>query len=132
MRDIDVDTAVGTYWSLNRVGVFPEDIVAAWSQAAEAVWKDECHVTSRGGVTCADFLFNSGHVRMTVARCALRVAPLATGTSHFLTVVTFEIFGLNLGWALHTRTLDATWGEDWMNPTFGEQAVRKWENFERG
>jgi len=31
----------------------------------------------------------------------------------------------------HTRTLDATWGEGWMQPSFGSDAVRNWSDFER-
>jgi hypothetical protein len=40
-----------------------------------------------------------------------------------------ESFGLNLGWAMHTRTLDAIWPEGWMNPSFGEQALHYWSQF---
>ena len=57
-------------------------------------------------------------------------ATLTTGITHFLTVVSEESFGLNLGWALHTRTLDATWGEGWPNPSFGAEALRSWTSFQ--
>jgi hypothetical protein len=131
MPELDLDTAVATYWSDMRVGVTDADIVAAWTAAAGAVWKDELYVTESDGVTRASFLFNSGHVRMSVCECALLVAPVWGPTTNFLTVVVEESFGLNLGWALHTRTLDATWGAGWYNPSFGAEAVRSWTSFER-
>ena len=112
-----------------RVGVSDADIVAAWSAAAEAVWKDELYVAERDGVTCASFLANSGQMRMTVCECALLVGPVAGATTHFMTVVSEESFGLGLGWAMHTRTLDATWGDGWSNPYFGEAARHYWSQF---
>lgn len=121
-----LDAAVATYWSLMRVGVTGDDVVAAWTAAASAVWKDELYVD--GGR--ASFLANSGHARITVCECALLVAPPG-GTTHFLTAVLEESFGLNLGWALHTRTLDAAYGEGWPNPSFGGEAVRSWTSFNR-
>ncbi|HWK29985.1 MAG TPA: hypothetical protein VNS09_25675 [Solirubrobacter sp.] len=121
MPAIDLDAAIGTYWSEVRVGVTGADVAAAWSAAAQAVWKDEVHVDQRDGATRASFLANSGQARMTVCECALLVAP-----AQFLTVVLEQVLGLNLGWAIHTRTLDATWGEDWPNPSFGERALRDW------
>jgi hypothetical protein len=127
---IDLDAAVAVYWSSMRVGVSDADVVAAWSAAAEAVWKDELHVDRRDGATFADFLANSGHARMTVCRCALLVPPVWNETTYFLTVVLEESFGLSLGWAMHTRTLDTTWGEGWMNPSFGQQALHYWRDFE--
>jgi hypothetical protein len=71
MSAIDLDAAVATYWSSMRVGVSDADIVAAWSAAAGAVWKDELYVADRDGATCASFLANSGQARMTSAsaRC---------------------------------------------------------------
>ncbi len=132
MPALDLEAAVATYWSPMRVGVTDADIVAAWTAAADAVWKDEVHVLERDGVLHAGFLFNSGHVRMEVCECALLVAPVRNRTTYFLTAVLEGSFDLNLGWALHTRTLDATWGEGWMNPSFGEQARRDWTSFEAG
>ena len=85
----------------------------------------------RDGATCASFLFNSGHVRTTVCECALLVPPVWNRTTYFLTVVSEDSYGLNLGWALHTRTLDATWGDGWTNPSFGQEALRDWRNFEQ-
>ena len=131
MPALDLDAAVATYWSPMRVGVTDADVVTAWTAAADAVWKDEVHVQPRDGVLHAGFLFNSGHARMEVCECALLVAPVWNRTTYFLTVVRQQSFGLNLGWALHTRTLDATWGEGWMNPSFGEEAKRNWAAFER-
>jgi hypothetical protein len=128
---IDLDAAVGAYWSGMRVGVTDADIVAAWAAAADAVWKDERYVEQRDGATVASFLFNSGHVRTSVCECALLVPPVWNRTTYFLTVVLEESYGLNLGWALHTRTLDATWGDGWSNPSFGQQALRDWRNFEQ-
>ena len=124
---IDLEAAVATYWSGMRVGVTDADIVAAWTAAAGAVWKDELYVERRDGATQASFLFNSGHVRMSVCECALLVAPVWNRTTYFLTVVLEEAHGLNLGWALHTRTLDATWGDGWWNPSFGQEAIRDWK-----
>jgi hypothetical protein len=88
-------------------------------------------VRAQDGTTVASFLFNSGQMRMTVCECALLVAPVWNGTTYFLTAVLEAQAGLNLGWALHTRTLDATWGEGWMQPSFGSEAVRSWRDFER-
>jgi hypothetical protein len=121
----DLDAAISTYWSLLRVGVSEADVATAWAAAAEAVWKDELYVADGR----ASFLFNSGQVRMTVCECTLRTATLATGVPHFLTVVLEESFGLNLGWALHTRTLDAISGAGWENPSFGAEALRSWTSF---
>jgi hypothetical protein len=123
MPAVDLDAAVATYWSLLRVGVTEADVTAAWTAAAGAVWKDEVHVADGR----ASFLFNSGHVRMTVCECALLVATLTTGVTHFLTVTADA--SLDLGWALHTRTLDATWGDGWSNPSFGAEARRSWASF---
>src|SRR5262245_9026198 len=106
MSAFDLDAAVATYWSMTRAGT---DVVRAWTQAAHAIWKDELYVQDGR----ASFLANSGHARMTVCECVLLARP-----THFLTVVLEASFGLNLGWALHTRTLDATWGEGWPNPSF--------------
>jgi len=131
MTAIDLNAAVATYWSGMRVGVTETGIVAAWTAAAEAIWKDELYVDERDGATVASFLFNSGHVRMTVCACALLVAPVWDRTTYFLTAVLEAADGLNLGWALHTRTLDATWGEGWTQPSFGSDAVRNWSDFER-
>jgi len=131
MPAIDLDAAVSAYWSGMRVGVSDADVVAAWSAAADAVWKDELYVTEHDDATHAAFLFNSGHMRMTVCECALLVAPVWNRTTYFLTLVLEETHGLNLGWALHTRTLDATWGEGWMQPSFGSDALRNWRDFER-
>jgi hypothetical protein len=128
---IDLEAAVATYWSSMRVGVTDADVVTAWTAAADAVWTDELYVDQRDGATYASFLFNSGHVRMSVCECALLVAPVWNQTTYFLTVVLEEAYGLNLGWAMHTRTLDATWGEGWLNPSFGQEAVRSWSEFER-
>src|SRR4051812_12979456 len=130
MPAIDLDAAVATYWSDMRVGVSDADVVAAWTAAADAVWKDELYVTHGDGATWVSFLANSGHARMTVCECALLVPPAWDQTTYFLTVVLEEAFGLNLGWAMHTRTLDATWGEGWLNPTFGQEATRKWLDWE--
>jgi hypothetical protein len=130
MLSVDLDAAVATYWSDMRVDVSDADIVAAWSAAADAVWKDELYVSQRDGATRASFLANSGHARMGVCECALLVPPVWNQTTHFLTVVVEDSFGLNLGWAMHTRTLDATWGEGWLNPTFGNEATRKWLDWE--
>jgi hypothetical protein len=108
-----------------RVSDTEAGIVSAWSAAAHAAWKDEVYVDDRR----ASFLANSGHARMTVCECVLLVAPIATGVPHFLTVVLEASLDLNLGWALHTRTLDATWGDGWPNPSFGADAVRNWSSF---
>ena len=131
MPALDLEAAVATYWSSMRVGVTDADIVAAWTAAADGVWKDEVHVAERDGVLYAGFLFNSGHMRMTVCECALLVPPVWNRTTYFMTVVLEASLDLNLGWALHTRTLDATWGEGWLNPTFGADARRNWTSFER-
>ena len=131
MPALDLDAAVATYWSPMRVGVSDADIVAAWTAAADAVWKDEMYLAQREGTPVVSFLANSGHARMTVCECGLLVPPVWNRTTYFLTVVLEESFGLNLGWALHTRTLDAAWGEGWSNPSFGESALRDWTSFER-
>ena len=68
---------------------------------------------------------------MSVCECALLDVPVSGRTTNFLTVVLEPSSGLNLGWALHTRTLDATWGDGWLNPSFGQEAVRNWSDFER-
>ena len=128
---IDLEAAAAAYWSDMRVGVTDADIVAAWTAAAGAVWKDELYVEQRDGATVAGFLFNSGQVRMSVCECALLVAPVWNRTTYFLTVVLEEAYGLNLGWAMHTRTLDATWGDGWSNPSFGQEALRSWRDFEQ-
>ena len=129
MSTIDLDAAVAVYWSSMRVGVSGTDIVAAWSATAGAVWKDELYVAERDGATWASFLANSGHMRMEVCECALLVGQASGPTTDFLTVVSSESFGLGLGWAMHTRTLDATWGEGWSNPHFGEAARHYWSQF---
>ena len=131
MPPFDLEAAVATYWSPMRVGVTDADVAAAWTAAADRVWKDEVHVAERDGVPHAGFLFNSGHMRMTVCECALLVAPVWNGTTYFMTVVLEASLDFNLGWALHTRTLDATWGEGWLNPFFGADARRNWASFER-
>ncbi|MBE2315011.1 hypothetical protein DVA67_003430 [Solirubrobacter sp. CPCC 204708] len=123
---MSLTSAEATFWSSLPVGVTDAQVVAAWAAAANDVWRDETHVADGH----AEFLFNSGHVRTTVAECVLLVAPVWT-TTDFLTAVTKTSFGLNLGWALHTRTLDALTGGRWENPLFGEQAVRRWSEREQ-
>ena len=70
---LDRDSTKAIYWSSTRVGVTDASVAEAWSQAAEASWRDELYVTERDDVTWAGFLFNSGDVRMTVCECALLI-----------------------------------------------------------
>jgi hypothetical protein len=111
-----------TYWSSLPKGVTDAQVAEAWAAAAHDVWKDETFVADGR----AEFVFNSGHVRTTVAECVLRVAPVWV-TTHFLTTSTSS--GVDLGWAVHTRTLDRL-DPDWDNPVFGEEAVRRWSERE--
>jgi hypothetical protein len=127
--ELDLERAVGTYWSLTTISATPAAIVQAWSAAAQEAWTDELYVTEHDGVTWASFLFNSGQARMTVCECALLVSERRFPAPHFLTAVTEASFGVNLGWMLHVRAGRAVCGDSWANPTFGEQARRA---FERG
>jgi hypothetical protein len=129
-RGLHLAAAEATYWSSTPVGVTAADIRAAWAAAAGEVWKDEVHVDEAHQLTRAEFLFNSGHVRMTVCECVLLVAPVLGNTTHFLTAVVGKPSGPELGWALHTRTLDALEPGGWANPSFGEQARRSWTDRE--
>ena len=113
--------AEATFWSPLPVGVTDTQVAEAWAAAARDVWRDETVVADGR----AEFVFNRGHVRATVAECVLLVAPVWE-TTHFLTAVTQASQGLHLGWAVHTRTLDALTGGRWENPAFGEQAVARW------
>jgi hypothetical protein len=128
--ELHLASAEATYWSSTPVGVSDSDIATAWTAATSDVWKDEVHITVEDGHTRAAFLFNSGQVRMSVCECVLVVGPVWT-TAHFLTAVMEEAYGLNLGWALHTRTLDAVTDGNWSNPYFGEAAVRYWTEREQ-
>ena len=127
MAELDLAAAPGKYWSSSRAGVPPEEVIEAWAAAAHATWRDETYVTSEAGGAQADFLYNSGHVRFGVCECVLLTAPAWNGGTRFLTVVTRVTADLNLGWSVHTRTLDQVWGTGWPNPYYGEHALRMWE-----
>ena len=126
----DPSGAVAAYWSHLRLGISAGDVEAAWAAAAEQVWNDERYVARGASATRATFLFNSGHVRFTVCECVLHVAPFGD-TTHFLTAVLEATAGLDLGWAIHTRTLDTVWGPGWPNPAFGERAHDSWSQYVR-
>ncbi|MEA2171390.1 MAG: hypothetical protein QOF76_4690 [Solirubrobacteraceae bacterium] len=128
-RETDIGGAVATYWSMLPVAVTGAQVVAAWSAAAGQVWKDELYVVDEDAAVWADFLFNSGQVRMTVCECALLVPRGDGPATHALTVVADAQADLNLGWALHTRMLEAVCGADWANPTSGARAVESWTSF---
>ena len=128
MRELDLDSAVGTFWSLTIAGATVDGIVEAWSAAADEAWKDELHVEQRNGATWASFVFNSGQVRMTVCECVLLVSERNFGIPHYLTAVTSASFGVNLGWMLHVRAGQAVCGQYWANPSFDDDARRKWEH----
>ena len=132
MRELDLENAIGTYWSMAYVGVTEADIERAWLTATESVWRDEVYVDRADGVTWADLLYNSGHVRMPICVCALLTRPPRYGGApHFLTVVTEAGSDLNIGWAIHTRTLDTVCADPpWSNPRFGQEALRQWRTFQ--